>query len=143
MFNEEALHGSPTKSEQSDLYTCMFPAHGDIKMPVLAPGTVEECFYAGALSVNWAEKYQGPVILMTEFGLAERGENITKPNLKEINSESRVVYSENDSGKRYDSWDGSTPKSMPIPGGAGAYVANGSEHDEIGDTTHLPRHHIS
>ena len=135
--------GLPTKSEQSDLYTCMFPAHGDIRMPVLAPGTVEECFYAGALSVNWAEKYQGPVILMTEFGLAERGENITKPNLTEISSESRKVFSENDSGKRYDSWDGSTPLNpMPIPGGAGAYVANGSEHDEIGDTTHLPRHHI-
>ena len=31
---------------------------------------------------------------------------------------------------------------MPIPGGPGAYVANGSEHDEIGDTTHLPRHHV-
>ena len=31
---------------------------------------------------------------------------------------------------------------MPLPGGPGAYVANGSEHDEIGDTTHLPRHHI-
>ena len=26
---------------------------------------------------------------------------------------------------------------MPLPGGPGAYVANGSEHDEIGDTTHL------
>ena len=31
---------------------------------------------------------------------------------------------------------------MPIPGGDVAYVANGSEHDEIGDTTHLPKHHI-
>ena len=31
---------------------------------------------------------------------------------------------------------------MPIPGGAGAYVANGSEHDGIGDTTHLPERHI-
>tara|TARA_Y100000748_G_scaffold40097_1_gene29603 strand:- start:166 stop:1866 length:1701 start_codon:yes stop_codon:yes gene_type:complete len=135
--------GLPTKSEQSDLYTCMFPAHGDIKMPVLAPGTVEECFFAGALSVNWAEKYQGPVILMTEFGLAERGENITKPDLNEISSESRAIYTENDNGKRYDSWDGSTALNpMPIPGGSGAYVANGSEHDEVGDTTHLPRHHI-
>lgn len=135
--------GLPTKSEQSDLYTCMFPAHGDIKMPVLAPGTVEECFFAGALSVNWAEKYQGPIILMTEFGLAERGENITKPDLSEISSESRAIYTENDIGKRYDSWDGSTALNpMPIPGGSGAYVANGSEHDEVGDTTHLPRHHI-
>ncbi len=31
---------------------------------------------------------------------------------------------------------------MPIPGGEVAYVANGSEHDEIGDTTHLQKHHI-
>ena len=31
---------------------------------------------------------------------------------------------------------------MPIPGNPGAYVANGSEHDDIGDTTHLPERHI-
>ena len=31
---------------------------------------------------------------------------------------------------------------MPIPGGSGSYVANGSEHDAMGDTTHLPARHI-
>ena len=31
---------------------------------------------------------------------------------------------------------------MPIPGGPGAYVANASEHDGIGDTTHLPQRHV-
>lgn len=135
--------GLPTKSEQSDLYTCLHPAHGDITMPVLAPGTVEECFYAGALAQNWAERYQGPVVLISEFGLAERGENIRRPDLSEVSSESRTTVSEGDGGKRYDSWDGTSPlPGMPIPGGPGAYVANGSEHDEIGDTTHLPRHHV-
>jgi 2-oxoglutarate ferredoxin oxidoreductase subunit alpha len=135
--------GLPTKSEQSDLYTSMHPAHGDIKMPVLAPGTIEECFYAGALAINWAERYQGPVILVSEFGLAERGENIERPDLTKVSNESRASVSEGDTGKRYDSWDGSTPlPGMPVPGGPGAYVANGSEHDEIGDTTHLPRHHV-
>lgn len=134
--------GLPTKSEQSDLYTCLHPAHGDLRMPVLAPGTVEECFYAGALATNWAERYQGPVILMTEHALAERGENIRKPDLDEISTESRATVSEGDTGRRYDSWDGTTPlPGMPIPGGPGAYVANGSEHDEIGDTTHLSHHH--
>jgi 2-oxoglutarate ferredoxin oxidoreductase subunit alpha len=134
--------GLPTKSEQSDLYSCIHPAHGDITMPVLAPGTIEECFYAGALATNWAERYQGPVILVSEFGLAERGENIRRPNLDDVSSENRATVSEGDTGKRYDSWDGTTPlPGMPVPGGPGAYVANGSEHDEIGDTTHLPRHH--
>ncbi|MGH2544689.1 MAG: 2-oxoacid:acceptor oxidoreductase family protein, partial [Ardenticatenaceae bacterium] len=36
--------GLPTKTEQSDLMMAMFPAHGDVRLPVIAPGTVEECF---------------------------------------------------------------------------------------------------
>ena len=31
---------------------------------------------------------------------------------------------------------------MPIPGNPGAYTANGSEHDDFGDTTHLPARHV-
>ena len=34
--------GLPTKTEQSDLLACMFPAHGDVRMPVIAVGTVED-----------------------------------------------------------------------------------------------------
>ena len=48
--------GLPTKTEQSDLLTALYPGHGDMKMPVIAPGTVEECFIAGVKSVNWAER---------------------------------------------------------------------------------------
>lgn len=137
--------GLPTKSEQSDLLVCLHPAHGDVKMPVLAPGSVEECFYAGALAVNWAERYQGPVMVMSEMGQAERGENIRKPDIGSVRQESRSIYTGNgaDGYKRYVSWDGTVPlPPMPLPGGPGAYVANGSEHDEVGDTTHLPDHHI-
>jgi 2-oxoglutarate ferredoxin oxidoreductase subunit alpha len=31
---------------------------------------------------------------------------------------------------------------MPLPGGPGAYVANASEHDPMGDTTHMPSRHV-
>ena len=31
---------------------------------------------------------------------------------------------------------------MPIPGSPGSYIANGSEHDPMGDTTHLPQRHL-
>ena len=134
--------GLPTKSEQSDLMTCLHPGHGDVSIPVLAPGSVEECFIAGALGVNWAERYQGPVIVMSEFGQAEKGENIRKPNLDAVNVENRSVYNGSNGYSRYESWGENGLSPMPIPGGPGAYVANGSEHDEIGDTTHLPRHHV-
>ena len=131
--------GLPTKTEQSDLFACLHPAHGDVSLPIIAPGTVEECFYATIDALNWAERYQGPVILMSEMAMAERAQNIPKPDLSKINVESRKVYQGNNGYMRYD---GSEVSPMPIPGGPGSYTANGSEHDPIGDTTHLPERHV-
>ena len=131
--------GLPTKTEQSDLLTALYPGHGDMKMPVIAPGTVEECFIAGVISVNWAERYQGPVVILSEHALSERRQNIPRPDLASLGEENRKVYEGSNGYLRYDGWELSP---MPIPGGSGAYVANGSEHDAMGDTTHLPARHI-
>ena len=84
--------GLPTKTEQSDLASAMKPAHGDVSLPVIAPGTVEECFYATVAAMNWAERYQGPVILLSEHSLSERKQNIRKPDLSKLHVESREVY---------------------------------------------------
>jgi 2-oxoglutarate ferredoxin oxidoreductase subunit alpha len=100
---------------------------------------VEECFYAGIKALNWSERYQGPVILLSEMMLAERAQNIPKPDLSRIEVENRQVYHGDNGYQRYDA-PGLSP--MPIPGGPGAYVANASEHDSIGDTTHLPSRHV-
>ena len=122
----------------------MFPAHGDVRLPILAPGTVEECFIVGGLALNWAERYQGPVIVMSEFGLAERSENIKKPNLSNVIDERRNSKAGDNGFKRYQSLGKNGELSaMPIPGNQAAYVANGSEHDEIGDTTHEVLAHVS
>ncbi|MCI0797027.1 MAG: 2-oxoacid:acceptor oxidoreductase subunit alpha [Chloroflexi bacterium] len=131
--------GLPTKTEQSDLLAAMYPAHGDVKLPIIAPGTVEECFYGAIHAMNWAERYQGPVILLSEHALSERNQNIPKPDLSKIKLESREVYSGSNGYQRYDGWELSP---MPIPGNPGSYVANGSEHDGMGDTTHLAERHI-
>ncbi len=131
--------GLPTKTEQSDLMGCMYPAHGDVRMPIIAPGSVEECLYAAAQAVNWAERYQGPVILMSEMSMAERVQNIPRPDLAKIPVEERLTYEGSNGYHRYS---GHELSPMPLPGGPGAYVANGSEHDEMGDTTHLPSRHI-
>ena len=131
--------GLPTKTEQSDLFSCMYPAHGDVRLPVIAVGTVEEAFQGAIWALNWAERYQGPVILMTEMAIAERVQNISKPDLADFKIENRKVYEGNNGYHRYEGFELSP---MPIPGNPGAYVANGSEHDEMGDTTHLPERHI-
>ena len=131
--------GLPTKTEQSDLYASIYPAHGDVSIPVIAPGTVEECFYASIKAINWAERYQGPVVLLSEHALAERQTNIPKPDIKKIKIENRLTYTGENGYKRYE---GEKLSPMPIPGKPGSYVANGSEHDDWGDTTHLPERHI-
>jgi len=131
--------GLPTKTEQSDLMSCMYPAHGDVKIPIIAAGTVEECFFGAVKAIEWAEKYQGPVILMTEMALAERVQNIPKPDLSKIKQAKRLVY---DGTNGYHRYAGDELSAMPIPGSPGAYVANGSEHDDMGDTTHLGERHV-
>ena len=131
--------GLPTKTEQSDLNAALSPAHGDSSIPVIAAGSVDECFLATVHAFNWAERYQGPVILLSEHSLAERAQNIPKPDLTAIPVESRNVYKGENGYLRYESQEISP---FPVPGGAGAYVANGSEHDIYGDTTHLAKYHI-
>ena len=131
--------GLPTKTEQSDLMACMFPAHGDVRIPIIAVGTVEECFYGAIKALNWSERYQGPVVLMTEMALAERAQNIPKPDLSKVQVKGRQVYQGTNGYHRYA---GHELSPMPIPGNPGAYVANGSEHDDMGDTTHLPERHV-
>ena len=131
--------GLPTKTEQSDLMACMYPAHGDVRMPVIAPGSVEECFFGAVHAFNWSERYQGPVILMSEMSMAERVQNIPRPNLSKTAVENRLTYEGSNGYHRYS---GNELSPMPLPGHPGAYVANGSEHDEMGDTTHLASRHI-
>jgi 2-oxoglutarate ferredoxin oxidoreductase subunit alpha len=131
--------GLPTKTEQSDLLTAIYPAHGDSRMPVIAPGTVEECFYGSVMAFNWAERYQGPVMLLSEHSLAERAQNIRKPDLANVVVENRVQYTGNNDYLRYEA-KGLSPFSSP--GRPGSYIANGSEHDIFGDTTHLAKYHI-
>ncbi len=131
--------GLPTKTEQSDLLAALSPAHGDSKIPVIAVGTVEECFLAAVHAFNWAERYQGPVIILSEHSLAERAQNIRRPDLSQIPVETRSLYKGDNGYLRYEAKEISP---FPVPGGAGAYVANGSEHDIYGDTTHLAKYHI-
>jgi 2-oxoglutarate ferredoxin oxidoreductase subunit alpha len=132
--------GLPTKTEQSDLITAINPGHGDMSIPVIAPGSLEEAFWGAIAAINWSERYQGPVVVLSEAAIAERAQDIPMPDLSLVKTESRTV-STGEAGNRRYAGDGVSP--FPIPGGPGAYVANGSEHDEQGDTTHLPDIHVT
>ena len=68
--------GLPTKHEQSDVNTLYYGGHGDFPGIILAPATIEDCFYDTVEAFNLAEQYQCPVIIMSDALRSLSYENI-------------------------------------------------------------------
>jgi 2-oxoglutarate ferredoxin oxidoreductase subunit alpha len=63
--------GLPTRTEQADLNFVLHAGHGEFPRAILAPGTVEECFHLTRRAFELAERYQGPVFILTDQFLAD------------------------------------------------------------------------
>ncbi len=64
--------GLPTKSEQSDLNIAMYGGAGDSPRVVMAPSTTRECYDGIQLAFDLAEKYQTPVIFLSDSFLGQQ-----------------------------------------------------------------------
>jgi 2-oxoglutarate ferredoxin oxidoreductase subunit alpha len=62
--------GLPTRFGQADLKFVMDAGHGEFPRIVLASGDIQECFYDAAVSFNYAERYQVPVIHLIDKAMA-------------------------------------------------------------------------
>ncbi len=58
--------GFPTRTEQGELEFAIHAGHGMFPRVVFAPGTVEEAFDLTVKAFNLADRYQVPVILLTD-----------------------------------------------------------------------------
>jgi 2-oxoglutarate ferredoxin oxidoreductase subunit alpha len=63
--------GLPTRTEQGELQFVLNAAHGEFPRVVLAPGTPEQAFYVTNKAFDMAEKFQVPVIILTDQYLAD------------------------------------------------------------------------
>jgi 2-oxoglutarate ferredoxin oxidoreductase subunit alpha len=63
--------GLPTRTEQADLHFVLHAGHGEFPRAIFAPGTVEECFDLTRKAFFLAEKYQGPVFVLTDQFLSD------------------------------------------------------------------------
>jgi 2-oxoglutarate ferredoxin oxidoreductase subunit alpha len=133
--------GLPTKTEQSDLYHALFAGHGDSPRIVVAPGNVEDCFYQTVRAFNLAERYQLPVILLTDQSLAQLTEGTPIPDFESLKIVRRESALADGAFKRYTiTHDGISP--MSIPGDPrGQYIAESVEHDETSRPNFRPDVH--
>ena len=130
--------GMPTWTEQADLRFALHASQGDFLRVILAPGDMDECFYLSAEAFNLSEKYQLPVIIMSDKFLAETYFSAERFDQSKIRIERGKIASKlprlapSTRYKRYKvTEDGVSPR--PFPGTEGGmHVATSYEHDETG-----------
>lgn len=160
--------GMPTKVSQGDLRLAIFGAADDSPRIVVAPVSVEDCFYQIVNAFNLAEKYQTPLIFLSDQDMSVRVVTLPPFDMNRVKLESRLLWdpssvSHNVNGNgsganssngadgakgtstrdylRYKvTDDGISPMSLPgMPGGQ--YTAEGLEKEESGAPVYTPEAH--
>jgi 2-oxoglutarate ferredoxin oxidoreductase subunit alpha len=71
--------GLPTNPSQGDVMQARWGRHGDHRIIVLCPNSVEECYKLTIKAFNFSEKYRTPVILLMDEVVAHMREKMTLP----------------------------------------------------------------
>lgn len=130
--------GLPTWTSASDLNIAVYGGHGEYTRMVLAASDIESCYLLTQVGLNLAEKYQIPVILLTEKQIAEsifqvdkmpqaipvERHIISNQEAENVKSEDRFAITESGVSMRW------------LPGQSQAvYTANSDEHTGDGSLT--------
>ena len=131
--------GLPTRTEQGDLQFVLYAHHGDFPRAVMAPANAEEAFYMTVKAFNLAEKYQIPVLILTDHLLASSFQTVPDFDFRKVRIDRGELYDPERHGKpahymRHQLTDsGISPRAFP--GLSEALVVTDS--DEHGEDGHL------
>ncbi|MCS1351221.1 2-oxoacid:acceptor oxidoreductase subunit alpha [Mechercharimyces sp. CAU 1602] len=139
--------GLPTKQEQSDINAMIYSTHGEIPKIVIAPSTVEECFYDTVEAFNLADQFQCPVIILSDLALSLGKQTVEPLDYKRIQIDRGKMISDESQltelptaelFPRYQNTeDGISPR--VIPGTKkGLFHVTGVEHDKVGRPSESP-----
>ena len=154
--------GMPTKMEQADLSFALNAGHGDTPRMVVAPADVADCYSLIIMAFNMAERYQMPVIFLTDQSLSARVESVDRSAFQPMEIQERILFGANGASTNGSSnghsettheavhsyaryaytASGISPITVPGPG-AVTYVATGLEHDEHGHPDYEPEDHTA
>ena len=126
--------GLPTRSEQGDLDLAIHSGHGYFGRIVLAPGDLQECIDYGYLAFELADRYQMPVIYLSDQYLSDSISMFQTVDFSAY-EQRRYIQLTDASYDRYKFSDsGITPRGVPGLG-TGIVVSTSDEHDERGQIT--------
>jgi 2-oxoglutarate ferredoxin oxidoreductase subunit alpha len=128
--------GLPTRTEQGDLQFVLHAHQGDSPRAVLAPATIEDAFWITVKAFNLAEKYQLPVLILTDQHLASSYATVDRFDLSKVTLDRGLLFSGNETEqleyKRHQITEsGISPRAFPGQSKA-LVVTDADEHDEAG-----------
>ncbi len=131
--------GMPTRTQQSDIFSCAYASHGDTKHVLLFPADPNECFSLGAEAFDYAERLQTPVIVMSDLDIGMNDWVVDKLAWDDAHvfDRGKVLDAAGlDAAKswgRYQDPDGDGIPYRTLPGthpSKGAFFTRGTSHDE-------------
>ena len=129
--------GMPTRTEQGDLSFVINSHQGEFPLKVIAPRTQEEAFYQTVRAFNLAEKYQIPVVILSDQFLADSKTDMKEIELEELSIRRNILdensWPEDRDYKRYEITEsGISPRAYPGQMKDDIVLQDSHEHDEYG-----------
>ena len=132
--------GQPTKAEQGDLLAAMFGSHGDAPKVVMAPSTIEDCFYSMITARKIAETFNMVVVVLSDASLATSQQPFPRPAFSESWIAPPVDQSAVPEGMKPYDWNAATGLARRfIPGQPnGMHTLTGLAHDRSSHVAYDP-----
>lgn len=129
--------GLPTKTEQADLNLALYAGHGEFPRIILAPGNARDGIFLTQKAFNLADKYQLPVIILTDQLFIDSNEDIEPIDFSKFKVEKHIVKTDKDYERYKFTPNGISPRGIPSYGD-GFVRFDSHEHDEGGFITEDP-----
>jgi len=131
--------GLPTRTSQGDLNFVINSSQGEFPMMVIAPKDQEDAFYQTFRAHNLAEKYQIPVIILSDQFLADSSSDIKKINLDKLEVKRNLYFNSEENEDEYKRYkltaDGISPRAYPGSLENDTILVDSHEHNEYGRVT--------
>lgn len=127
--------GLPTWSEQGDLRFILHAHQGEFPRIILAAGDVREVFYLTAEAFNLADKYQTPVVVLTDKNICESDQSFEAFEIGSYNIDRGKLVEEKLSNYRRYAPEADGISHRALPGSGNFWVSNSDEHNSSGFST--------
>jgi len=128
--------GLPTRTGQGDLLFAINSAQDDFPLMVVAPKDQEDLFYNGFRALNLADKYQIPIIILSDQFNADSSKNLKEFNFDDLEIDRNLISEDDPDSKDYKRYkfteDGISKRAYPGQLKDELVLVDSDEHDEYG-----------